>query len=278
MSRVMKWVDSSISVTYLLPENSDWKDVYKFILEANKKEVKSIAAFPDKKMYGIVSFIPFKDLAIKLTKEGEKIKEENFSKDEIEELEKTFNINLLPEGKIQKTNAPKRPKVLDCDIHHIKITKKLDKVRTFDYLVLVGLFGEDPYECFIIENGNNLINKKVKKGSLTKEKRGTYNLKCEDGTELKDITKETSESEDIFMRMTSVSLRHGADIAYIISSLEKSEGSMWSLAKAVARALKTYIKNGTKITGDSCSQCGGNNLIRVEGCKTCPDCGNAKCG
>src|SRR5690606_11799283 len=26
MSRVMKWIDSSISVTYLLPENTDWKD------------------------------------------------------------------------------------------------------------------------------------------------------------------------------------------------------------------------------------------------------------
>ena len=68
MSKVMKWIDSSISVTYLLPESSTWKDVYKFILEAEKKEVKSIAAFPDKKMYGIVSSIPFKELAIKLNK------------------------------------------------------------------------------------------------------------------------------------------------------------------------------------------------------------------
>ncbi len=49
MSKVMKWVDSSISTTYLLPEGSDWKAVYKFILESHKKEVKSIAAFPDKK-------------------------------------------------------------------------------------------------------------------------------------------------------------------------------------------------------------------------------------
>jgi len=54
MSQVMKWVDSSISVTYMLPENSDWKTVYDFILAAYEKEVKSIAAFPDKKMYGIV--------------------------------------------------------------------------------------------------------------------------------------------------------------------------------------------------------------------------------
>ena len=65
MAKVMKWVDSSISVTYMLPEGSDWKDVYNFILEAHKREVKSIAAFPDKKMYGIVSFMPFKDKVFK---------------------------------------------------------------------------------------------------------------------------------------------------------------------------------------------------------------------
>src|SRR6185369_473245 len=52
MSQVMKWVDSSISTTYLLPLGSDWKSVYKFIMESHRKEVKSIAAFPDKKMYG----------------------------------------------------------------------------------------------------------------------------------------------------------------------------------------------------------------------------------
>jgi ribonucleotide reductase alpha subunit len=63
MSQVMKWVDSSISTTYLLPEGSDWKSVYKFIVDAHNKEVKSIAAFPDKKMYGIVSNIPFRSLA-----------------------------------------------------------------------------------------------------------------------------------------------------------------------------------------------------------------------
>ena len=31
MSQVMKWIDSSISVTYMLPIGSTWKDVYNFI-------------------------------------------------------------------------------------------------------------------------------------------------------------------------------------------------------------------------------------------------------
>jgi hypothetical protein len=80
MSQIMKWVDSSISTTYLLPEGSDWKSVYKFIiLKLHKKEVKSIAAFPDKKMYGIVSSTAFKDLAFKLKSEGVDIHHQNFS-------------------------------------------------------------------------------------------------------------------------------------------------------------------------------------------------------
>src|SRR5208283_3055170 len=125
MAKVMKWIDSSISVTYMLPEGSDWKDVYNFILEAHRKEVKSIAAFPDKKMYGIVSFIPFKPLAVKLISEGVKIMEENFCKEESEELEKCCNARLIPSDKIQKTSAPKRPKILNCDVHHVKVVKHL---------------------------------------------------------------------------------------------------------------------------------------------------------
>src|SRR5438046_9381365 len=31
MSVVMKWIDSSISVTYMLSEDTNWKDIYNFI-------------------------------------------------------------------------------------------------------------------------------------------------------------------------------------------------------------------------------------------------------
>jgi len=274
MAKVMKWVDSSISVTYMLPEGSNWHDVYDFILEAHKREVKSIAAFPDKKMYGIVSFIPFYDLAVKLTKEDIKITEENFSKEEIEELEKCCNARLIPSDKIQKSSAPKRPKILNCDVHHVKVVKHLDKKRTFDYIVIVGLYGEDPYEMFVMENG--FIDKKVSRGTLTKAKRGVYTLSLEDGTVVEDITQNTTESEDIFTRMVSMNLRHGVDIAYIVDQLEKSEGDLWSFGKAMSRTLKKYIKNGVKVTGSNCPQCGSSNLIRIDGCATCT-CGYSKC-
>jgi len=114
MSGVMKWIDSSISVTYLLPENADWKDTYNFILEGWKKEIKSLAAFPDRKMYGIVSFIPFKELALKLKEQGISIHPQNFSEEELQE------INISEENIIQ-SSAPKRPKSLETDVYIITV-------------------------------------------------------------------------------------------------------------------------------------------------------------
>jgi ribonucleoside-diphosphate reductase alpha chain len=274
MAKVMKWIDSSISVTYMLPEGSDWKDVYNFILEANKREVKSIAAFPDRKMYGIVSFMPFKDLAVKLEQENIKISPENFCDDEIKELEKICNKQIADIGKIQKTHAPKRPKYLQCDVHHIKISKKLDKVRTFDYLVFVGLMSGEPYEVFCAENGT--LDKKYKTGRIFKKSKGNYCVELEDETIIQDITKDCTETEDALTRLVSCSLRHGADIQFVVQQLEKSKGDLIAFSKAMSRVLKRYIQDGAKENGVRCPQCNSENIIRQDGCATCA-CGWSKC-
>ena len=82
----MEWVDSSISVTYILPEDTTTKKVYDFILKAYEKGIKSIAAFPDRKMYGIISLIPFKELALKLQSDGIDMHPQNFDDEELNEL------------------------------------------------------------------------------------------------------------------------------------------------------------------------------------------------
>lgn len=270
MSAIMKWVDSSISTTYLLPDNSNWKDVYDFILAANEKEIKSISAFPDKKMYGIVSQIPFKELATKLINEGVTIHEQNFSEDERKQLK------YAKEEHISKTVAPKRPKELPCHIHHIKITKKLDKLRTFDYVVFVGLLNEnEPYEIFVMENGT--LDKKYKTGYIVKKTRGKYNVELEDFT-IEDITKDVTDNEDVLTRMVSTSLRHGVSIKFLVQQLEKSQGDLYAFSRAISRILKHYIKDGENITGEVCPECGGTELKRQDGCKVCQSCGYSACG
>jgi len=176
---------------------------------------------------------------------------------------------------IQKTTSPKRPKTLRADVHHIKIRKQLDKPRVFDYLVVVGLYGDDPYEIFVMENGS--LDKKYTGGIITKVKRGVYKLEIDNGPTIEDVTVDTTESEDIFTRMASAALRHGTDISYLVDQLEKSEGDLWSFGKAMSRALKKYLKNGTKISGANCPSCGNEDLIRNEGCATCVRCGFSKC-
>jgi ribonucleoside-diphosphate reductase alpha chain len=183
----------------------------------------------------------------------------------------TKSENITP---IIKTQAPKRPKELPCDIYHIKITKKLDKIRVFDYMVLIGLYnGTEPYEVFAIENGK--YDKKITKGKIIRENRGIYHLVMDDGTEIKNILNDTTENEDALTRLTSTSLRHGVDIKYIVQQLSKVEGSdLFAFSKSIARALKHYIKEG--VSGENCPNC-GIKLIFENGCFICKNCGKSKC-
>ena len=281
MSEMMKSIDSSISVTYMLPENTDWQDIYDFILLAHKKGVKSIAAFPDRKMYGIVSQIPFRDLAAKLKSEGVEIHNQNFTEEEIKELDALLKTQSTTCGAINSSGncndfVTKRPKTLPCDVHHVKVTKKLDKVRTFDFLVMVGLINSNqPYEVFCMENGH--LDKSCTKGEVQKLARGKYNLVFDDGTEIKNITKNNTETEDTITRLTSCLLRHGVPVNYIVDQLEKVEGDMLCFSKGIVKALKKYIQDGTVVTGQSCPLCGKDTLVRNEGCCACV-CGYSKCG
>jgi ribonucleotide reductase alpha subunit len=278
MARVMKWIDSSISVTYMLPETANWKDVYDFILLAHEKGVKSIAAFPDKKMYGIVSQIPFKALATKLKKDNVDIHNQNFTVEEIKELDDELHIRSSLAGSIGETHvdAQKRPKSLPCDIHHIRVTKKLDKIRSFEYLVVIGLFdGNKPYEAFATENG--ILNKAYSKGTVTKVNRGRYDLLLEDGTKIENLTKNSTEHEDALTRLVSCSLRHNVPLIYVVEQLDKVEGDMLCFAKGISKALKKYVIDGIKIKGQTCPDCGNDSLERSAGCISCTLCNWSKC-
>ena len=172
------------------------------------------------------------------------------------------------------SNAPKRPKEVECDIYHVNVTKKLDKVRTFQYMVMVGLFEGKPYEIFAVENG--YFDKKITKGKIIKHSRGHYDLICENGIAVKNITKETTENEDSLTRLVSLNLRHGVPIQFIVEQLSKVEGEMFCFAKSISRSLKKYIKDGTKST-ESCQEC-GSKMEFENGCFICKNCGFSKCG
>jgi len=264
MSKVMKWVDSSISVTYMLPIGSTWKDVYNFILEAYKKEVKSIAAFPDKKMYGIVSSIPFKNLAFKLKEEGVNIHAQNFSDDELKEL------NISRESVQQIIHVrPERPTVLESDIH--VVTAKGDK-----FVMVVGILNGKPYEMFGGHMNGFGFKFNQKKGKMRKVKSDQYALEIGDDIEIEDFSKQFTPTEQILFRFVSLSLGSGIPIQETVDQLQKGASDITSLGAAAARVLKKYIKNGTVADGKKCPSC-GTQIVFIDGCCTCPNCNWSKC-
>lgn len=263
ISKIQNWVDSSISTTFMLSNNSTVEDVYKFILDGYKKEVKSIAAFPDKKMYGIISYIPFKDLALKLKSENINIHPQNFSQEELDELH-------LSNDFIQFSQAPKRPEVLPTDIY--SVTVQGDK-----FIVAVGLLNGAPYEIFAGHMNGLNFKFKEKKGIIRKIKKGTYQLEFDDVV-IEDFNNYFKPVEMSLFRITSTALRHGTPIKFLVEQLSKSTESLTSLTAAASRVLKKYIKEGETVSGMTCPSCHSESLIYDNtGCVTCTNCEWSKC-
>jgi ribonucleoside-diphosphate reductase alpha chain len=172
-----------------------------------------------------------------------------------------------------KINSDKRPKELECEIYYTNISKKLDKVRHFQYMVLIGMLNNRPYELFCYEDGK--YDKKYSKGKIVKHNKGNYELIIEDGTSIKNVTKDTTDAEDALTRMISISLRHNIPINFIVEQLNKVEGDLFSFAKCIARSLKKFIKDGT-ISSENCEKC-DSKLIFENGCFMCKNCGWSKC-
>lgn len=77
----------------------------------------------------------------------------------------------------------------------------------------------------------------------------------------------------------SMCLRHNLPIPVIINALENLEGdNISSLLTAVRKFLASHIKNGTKISGKKCTNCGSTNLVYESSCAKCIDCGTSGCG
>ena len=164
----------------------------------------------------------------------------------------------------EQKDAPKRPKELDGEVHLIS-------VKGVSYKVIIGLFDNKPYEIFIDKSENKISGK----GIILKKARGNYFFKKNDITT--DITSNMSDEEAAITRLVSTSLRHGANIKFIVEQLLKCEGDLFSFTKSLARVLKKYIPDGEKSTV-TCYDCGSENVIFQEGCQTCQNCGSSKCG
>ena len=240
---IQKHIDHSISSTINLPAGTDPSVVADLYLQGWKKGLKGITVYVEGSRSGVL-----------VAEDPEKV---------------VFSHR----------DAPPRPDKLECDIYHTTIHGER-------WVVLVGLLDGRPYEVMgglasLVE-----IPKKYISGTLSKRHRKTmpsiYDLRygeIGDETAIKDVVKVfDNPNHSAFTRVISLTLRHGAKINFLVEQLQKDKDSdMFSFARCVARVLKNYIEDGTKVS-DACPECGLDNIIYIEGCQACQSCGFAKCG
>lgn len=177
--------------------------------------------------------------------------------------------NPKPKSNFETLDAYKRPKSLECHIHSVTIKGEA-------YIVLVGILDNKPYEVFALkQNGYDVP--KIKKGYLTKVKRGMYNLlDINKEILIEDITSHFEKPiDEAITRLASMSLRHGAHIKFIVEQLNKTPTEINDFSKVIARTIKKYVKDNEAST-ENCPIC-STKLRFQNGCVDCPSCGFSKC-
>lgn len=168
---------------------------------------------------------------------------------------------------IEGRDAPKRPKELEADYYQVKVKKE-------QFIVLVGLLDGKPYEVFAFRPLNP-VNIPAHKGIITKVSKMHYSFDSEHINISNLELANTNIEENAATLYSSMLLRHGVSIEYIIKTAKKVNDNISSFSSAMCRILAKYISNG-EIKGEVCPDCGGT-LVREGGCIHCKDCGYSKC-
>lgn len=251
LAAAAKWTEHSISKTVNLPSTATRELVSEVYMRAWRSGIKGLTVYRDGSRTGVL-----------ITDQPQSEKPDQLQK-------------------IVANDAPKRPKELECDVHRVT-------VKGQQYLVIVGLLSETPYEVFAGLSEHVEMPKKTRKAFLIKNGKkdgvATYNLRIPigDGDDLmfKDIVERFDNPEHgALTRMISLSMRHGVPVQYLVEQLRKDRHSdLQSFSTVIARVLKNYIKDGTKVTAEkTCQACGSTNLKYEQGCSSCVDCGSSKC-
>ena len=249
---IQKWVDHSISVTINMPSDVSEELVGECYLEAWKSGCKGVTVYRDGSRSGVL-------VANEPKKDGPNKGEE-----------------MLP--------LLERPQVLDADV--VRFQNNKDR-----WIAFIGLNDGVPYEIFTglaDDEDGILLPRWVTNGLIIKNKdvdgNSRYDFQYVNArgykTTIEGLSYKFNPEYWNYAKLISGTLRHGMPIVSVvelISSLHLDENiNTWK--NGVARALKRYIPDGTQSKKTKCGNCSSSNLQYQEGCLTCLDCGNSKCG
>jgi len=177
-------------------------------------------------------------------------------------------LNKVSEKKEEeKLTYIKRPKELEADFYTIK-------AKGEQFIVIVGLMNNRPYEVFAFRPKQPIKNSNFK-GKIIKVKKRNYKFVSENLT-IENLELENERIEEKASTLyCSMLLRHGADIAQITKVMKKVNENITSFSSAVCRILSKYVSK-TEVKGEVCPNCGGR-LVNEGGCVKCLDCDYSKC-
>ena len=248
--QMQKWVDHSISVTVNLPENIDETLVAKVYKTAWESGCKGVTVYREGSRTGVMVSVSEKD-------------------------HKAEDPQALPRV---------RPKVLDGEVIRFKNGSE-------QWIALVGLYDGRPYEIFtgMVDEETRPIPRTVSMGSLVKAKEGEqsrYDFQYVDRygytNTIGGISHMFNKEFWNYAKLISGVLRIGMpieDVVHLVSGLNLDSETINTWKNGVERALRRYIPDGTNGKSDQvCPKCGSTELKYQEGCLTCGNCGNSKCG
>ncbi|MBQ1988156.1 MAG: adenosylcobalamin-dependent ribonucleoside-diphosphate reductase [Muribaculaceae bacterium] len=250
---VQKWVDHSISVTINLPADVSESLVNDLYVEAWKSGCKGCTVYRDGSRAGVL---------VSTKKEEPK------------------NHYMANEEHILK-----RPIELEADVIRFQNNKE-------KWIAFVGLIDGRPYEIFtgLADDEEGIFcPKSVNKGKIIKafdengNKHYDFQFINKRGykTTIEGLSDKFNPEFWNYAKLISGVLRYGMPIDQVlklVSSLELDSKSINTWKMGVERALKKYLPNGMKASGQTCPNCGQETLIYQEGCLICTSCGTSKCG
>ena len=179
----------------------------------------------------------------------------------------------------------KRPIELDADVVRFQNNKE-------KWIAFVGLLNGRPYEIFtgLADDEDGIFcPKSVTKGQIIKaiddkgNKRYDFRFINKRGykTTIEGLSDKFNPEYWNYAKLISGVLRYGMPIDQVlklVSGLELDNKSINTWKMGVERALKKYLPNGTKASGQKCPNCGQETLVYQEGCLICTSCGTSRCG
>ena len=236
------WVDSSISKTINVPNDYPYSDFKKVYLEAFKGgNIKGLTTYRSGTMMAVLETSSNKEIIVE---------------DEI--VEEMKLADTLPAARHVVNSEGKK--------WYIHITLDEDNNR--------------PVEIFVDTNARE---KNIKHSTTTvisqllafAQEKGVHASQIES---IQQKIDNTTAYVHKLCKVLSLILRHGIHIKNLVKELDKIDCDLGSTIFHIRKILSSYIKDGEKVDGESCQNCGSTMIVYEDGCKTCKNCGSSKCG